>query len=141
MSREKDVAGTQMAAIAEMIMNDVLATSDEAILAEAVEDGLDPAAKASELRSSALARIRQAKRERLTRARESYEKKSQVLTASTRPPLTEIKRRIQRAIQDGVANRLSLAFRNGQTLSDSDWEGLWDDMEEMGILDDGEPRD
>jgi DNA anti-recombination protein RmuC len=141
MSREKDVAGTQMAAIAEMIMNDVLATSDEAILAEAVEDGLDPAAKASELRSSALARIRQAKRERLTRARESYEKKSQVLTASTRPPLTEIKRRIQRAIQDGVANRLSLAFRNGQTLSDSDWEGLWDDMKEMGILDDGEPRD
>jgi len=141
MSREKDVTGTQMAAIAEMIMNDVLATSDEAILAEAVEDGLDPAAKASELRSSALARIRQAKRERLTRARESYEKKSQVLTASTRPPLTEIKRRIQRAIQDGVANRLSLAFRNGQTLSDSDWEGLWDDMEEMGILDDGEPRD
>jgi len=140
MSREKDVTGTQMAAIAEMIMNDVLATSDEAILAEAVEDGLDPAAKASELRSSALARIRQAKRERLTRARESYEKKSQVLTASTRPPLTEIKRRIQRAIQDGVANRLSLAFRNGQTLSDSDWEGLWDDMEEMGILDDGEPR-
>jgi DNA anti-recombination protein RmuC len=141
MSREKDVAGTQMAVIAEMIMNDVLATSDEAILAETVEDGLDPAAKASELRSSALARIRQAKRERLTRARESYEKKSQVLTASTRPPLTEIKRRIQRAIQDGVANRLSLAFRNGQTLSDSDWEGLWDDMEEMGILDDGEPRD
>ena len=141
MSREKAVAGPQMAVISEMIMNDVLATSDEAILAETVDDGLDPAAKASELRSSALARIRQAKRERLTRARESYEKKSQVLTASTRPPLTEIKRRIQRAIQDGVANRLSLAFRNGQTLSDSDWEGLWDDMEEMGILDDGEPRD
>jgi hypothetical protein len=139
MSREKDVAGTQMAAIAEMIMNDVLATSDEAILAEAVEDGLDPAAKASELRSSALARIRQAKRERLTRARESYEKKSQALTASTRPPLTEIKRRIQRAIQGGGANGLSLAFRNGQTLSDSDWEGLWDDMEEMGLLDDGKP--
>lgn len=141
MTDKKVGVGRRMAAIAELAKEDLLLTSDEAILAEAVEDGVDPASKAAELRVSALAKIRLAKRERLARARESYGRAGTVANASkSRPSIEEIKRLVQRVIQNGAANGLAVAFRKGEKLSNSDWEGLWDDMTEMGLIDDGKPR-
>ena len=31
---------------------------------------------------------------------------------------------------------ISLAFRKGQAMSDADWESLWDDMVESGLIGD-----
>lgn len=130
-------AGARMTALERLISEDLLAMSDEELLKEAIEDGVDPAAIAFELRSSALARINQAKRERLAAARRGYEasiKESQI--AKARPSLDEIKLQIQALIRGGASNGLSLAFRKGEAMSDVDWESLWDDMVESGLIGD-----
>lgn len=135
-------AEEQWAALERLMAEDIFSASAEEILAEAREDGIDPAAKASELRNSALAKIRQAKRERLASDRHGYEgAKRTPSQPRARPPVEEIARRIQGLIRSGASNGLSLAFRKGQKLSDSDWEGLWDDMVEKGLIDDGERGD
>lgn len=128
-------AGAKMAAIERLMSEDLFAISDEELLKEAIEDGIDPVAKASELRASALAKINQAKREKLMAARRGYE--SSMKTAPlgrARPTLDEIKRQVQALIQRGTSNGLSLAFRKGQAMSDADWESLWDDMVESGLI-------
>lgn len=130
-------AGARMTALERLISEDLLAMSDEELLKEAIEEGVDPAAIAFELRSSALARINQAKRERLAAARRGYEasiKESQI--AKARPSLDEIKHQIQALIRGGASNGLSLAFRKGEAMSDADWESLWDDMVESGLIGD-----
>ena len=130
-------AGARMTALERLISEDLLAMSDEELLKEAIEDGVDPAAIAFELRSSALVRINQAKRERLAAARRGYEasiKESQI--AKARPSLDEIKLQIQALIRGGASNGLSLAFRKGEAMSDVDWESLWDDMVESGLIGD-----
>lgn len=130
-------AGTQMAAIERLISEDLLAMSDEELLKEAIEEGIDPAAKATALRSSALAKINQAKREKLAEARRGYEASLMESPISkARPALDEIKRQIQALIRGGASNGLSLAFRKGETMSDADWESLWDDMVESGLIGD-----
>jgi hypothetical protein len=130
-------AVAQMAAIERLISEDLLAMSDEELLKEAIEEGIDPAAKASALRSSALAKINQAKREKLAEARRGYEASlRESPTTMARPSLNEIKRQIQDLIRGGASNGLSLAFRKGEAMSDADWESLWDDMVESGLIGD-----
>lgn len=142
MTNKKASASQRMAAMAGLATQDIFLASDEDILAEAVEDGIDPINKAAELRSSALARIRIAKRDRLAKARESYDGRgSTPKAAGPRPSVAEIKKLVQRLIQSGASNDLALAFRKGEKLSDSDWEGLWDDLLEMGLVDDERPSD
>lgn len=128
-------AGAQMAAIERLMSVDLLAITDEDLLKEAIEDGIDPSAKASELRASALAKINLAKREKLAVARRGYEASMKASpTARARPTLDEMKHQIQALIQRAASNGLSLAFRKGQAMSDADWESLWDDMVESGLI-------
>lgn len=130
----------RMKAIECALREDVLAMSDEDIFAEAKEDGIDPAAKAQELRASALAMVNAAKRRRLEAARARLEGEAQGFkTPAKRPPIEEIKRRLQTILQGGGANGLAIAFRNGQQQSEADWETLWDDLVELGLAKPDEP--
>lgn len=140
MKEANGIAAAQMVAIERLIAEDLLATSEEDILKEAIEDGVDPSAKASELRAAALAKINQAKREKLAAARREYDAAKHAAPPKLRPALDEIKRQIQALIQQGTPSGLSLAFRKGQAMSDTDWESLWDDMVESGLIRD-EKRD
>ena len=141
MNRYKDEAGNKMAALTEAIMDDILAASDEQILAEYVEDGVDPAAATARMRSSALVKLREAKRTRLEIARETYLQAANRPAPSSRPPLEEMRRRAMELIRGGAGGNLALAFRNGNELTDADLESLWDDFQELGLLDDGKPND
>jgi len=141
MNRYKDEAGNKMAALTEAIMDDILAASDEQILAEYVEDGVDPAAATARMRSSALVKLREAKRTRLEIARETYLQAANRPAPSSRPPLEEMRRRAMELIRGGAGGNLALAFRNGKELTDADLESLWDDFQELGLLDDGKPND
>ncbi|MBL0208781.1 MAG: hypothetical protein IPP84_12800 [Propionivibrio sp.] len=141
MNRNKDVAGKRMSALAEAVMDDVMATPDDQILAEFAEDGIDPAASAARMRSAALAKLRAAKRARLDKARETYQQATKRAAAPSRPPLEEMRRRAMELIRGGAGGTLALAFRNGQELTDADLESLWDDLRELGLFDDGKPND
>ncbi len=141
MNRDKDVAGMRMAALTEAVMDDVLATPDDQILSESAEDGIDPAATAARMRTTALAKLREAKRARLAKARETYKQAAQRTAPTSRPSLEEMRRRAMELIRGGAGGTLALAFRNGQKLTDADLESLWDDLQELGLLDDGKPND
>jgi hypothetical protein len=141
MNRDKDVAAKRMAALADAVVEDVLAATDEQILAESAEDGIDPAAVATRLRSAALAKLREAKRARLGKARENYQLAVQRPPPASRPSLDEMRRRAMELIRGGAGGNLALAFRNGKELTDADLESLWDDFQELGLLDDGKPND
>jgi len=130
----------RMKAIERAMAEDILTMSDKEILAEAREEGIDPSAKAQELRASALAMVQAAKRRRLEAARARLEGEEKGFkTPAKRPPLEEIKRRFQEILQGGSANGLAIAFRNGQQQSEEDWETLWDDLVELGLAKPDEP--
>lgn len=141
MNRDKDVAGMRMAAIAEAVTDDVMAATDEQILAEAVDEGVEPASVAEQMRSTTLAKLRKIKRSRLEKARTVYQQESKGPPAKVRPSLDEMRNRVMELIRGGAGGDLSLAFRNGKELTNSDLEGLWDDLQELGLLDDDKPND
>jgi len=140
-NHDKDVAGKRMAALAAALTDDVMAAPDEQILVESAEDGVDPAAAAARMRSSALAKLREAKRARLGKARETYQRAAQRPAPASRPSLADVRHRAMELIRGGAGGSLALAFRNGKELTDADLESLWDDFQELGLLDDGKPND
>lgn len=141
MNRDKDVAVRRMAAIAEAVMDDIMEATDEQILAEAAEEGIEPASVAEQMRSTTLARLRKIKRSRLEKARTAYQQEAKRQPIKVRPSLDEMRRRVMELIRGGAGKDLSLAFRKGKELTDSDLESLWDDLHELGLLDDGKPND
>lgn len=141
MNRDKYVAGKRMAAIAEAVMDDIMSATDEQILTEAAEEGAEPASVAERMRLTALAKLRQMKRSRLEKARTAYQQESKRPPAKARPSLDEMRRRAMELIRGGAGGDLSLAFRKGQELTDSDLESLWDDLQELGLLGDDKPND
>jgi len=140
-NHDKDVAGKRMAALAAALTDDVMAAPDEQILVESGEEGVDPAAAAARMRSSALAKLREAKRARLGKARETYQRAAQRPAPASRPSLADVRHRAMELIRGGAGGSLALAFRNGKELTDADLESLWDDFQELGLLDDGKPND
>jgi hypothetical protein len=130
----------RMKAIEIAMAEDANALSDEQIVAEMKEDGIDPNAKAQELRASALSIVRAAKRRKLEAARARLEGVEQGFkTPAKRPSIAEIKRRFQEILRGGSANGLAIAFREGQQQSDADWESLWDDLVDLGLANPDEP--
>lgn len=122
--------------IAEAFKADVDALTDEQVLAEAREDGLDTAKLARDFRSNAMTLIAEAKRQKLALARQRLAESQQNRSARSapRPSLETIKKRIQEVL--GVNPGLAVAFRDGRSISDDDWLTLWDDFVETGAIKD-----
>jgi hypothetical protein len=79
----------------------------------------------------------QARRERLIAARAEYEatiaaRKNRA--ASPRPPMSEMKRRIEEVFTNCGERPVALAFRNGDVQSDNDLISLWDRLCELGLV-------
>jgi inactivated superfamily I helicase len=128
----------KLARISEALAEDVDELSDEQVLQEAREDGIDTARVAAEFRSSALSIINQAKRQRLIQARMALQQSQQSRNAAVRarPTLTVIKSRIQEILT--LKPSLAIAFRDGKEISDDDWLSLWDDLVETGAVKEGD---
>lgn len=125
-------------AIERCLTKDIDNLSDEELLKEASEQGLNPAAIASDMRTSAMDLIATAKRNLLVKTREKMEQEKLSISKKElpRPSLDIIKRRLQELFSQKPD--LAVAFRQGKSLSDSDWDSLWDDLVEIGaIKDDG----
>lgn len=123
---------------AQALSEDVDGLSDEQVLQEAKEDGIDTAKVAAEFRASALSMIAQIKRRRLLQARAALEKSQQSAASAvrTRPTLSIIKARIQEIL--AIKPSLAIAFRDGKEMSDDDWLSLWDDFVETGAVKEGD---
>lgn len=122
--------------IAEAFEADVDALTDEQVLAEAREDGVDTAKQARDFRSNAMTLIAEAKRQKLALARQRLAESQQnrSVRSASRPSLETIKKRIQEVLN--INPGLAVAFRDGRSIADDDWLTLWDDFVETGAIKD-----
>lgn len=132
-------AADKLRALQRELVEEILTMPDDMVLAEAKEDRIDPAEATQELRSRAMTLVTQARKKRLTEARRYFEATTSPRRRTKRPPIDMIKRRVQALF--ATAEDLSLAFRKGERQSDADWESLWDDLLEMGLIHEGDAQD
>ena len=129
----------KLSALQESALEELFALPDEALLQEVLEDGADPKVQADALRASIMETLAKARRERLDQARLRLQS-AQAITkpaTRTRPSIDRMKQLIQDLFTRDSS--LGLAYREGKQQSDADWQSLWDDLVDMGVIqeDDG----
>lgn len=131
MSQEK--ANDPLARMQDAALEDLQRMSDDDILKEAIADGEDLKALASELRHSIAARMAVARRSRLVQARKQLNALDQSGASSrSRPPLHLLKEIVMGALRATPA--AGVAFREGQRQTEADWESLYDDLVDIGTI-------
>lgn len=131
--------------IVERTVDDLWVVSDEELLAEFHESGEDPISAASEVARELEAAVRAAGKVRLQQARSQF---NAVYALRRTPSVTGLSMpEKERILQSFAANdrplqqRLTLAARNGQGMTEAEVDSVLLDLVELGALDnDGKPR-
>lgn len=129
---ERYEAVRKLEALRESMLEDIAAMSDEELLAEMRENGLDPTEIAQKLRMNALALIAKERKQRFIQGCSLLGKNSVGPQIKRRPTLEAMKQRIQEICT--MKPEFALAFRNGEYQSNSDIESLWDNLVELGLI-------
>jgi hypothetical protein len=129
----------QLARLRDELVADVMKTTDEQILEETRLRGIDPAAAAEHVRSLILEAIVKSGKQRMQEARASLQASKQA--RSVQSPVIDIQRarallNIAAANDPELQQRLTLAARNGEGLSDRDIQDLVEDLRALGVLPD-----
>jgi hypothetical protein len=122
--------------LAEFLVEDILNTSDEDILAEFRESGGDPLLHAAEMRAFLEKSPIAANKHRLAAAQSGVSGSRKARRLSGFPAdIAEARRRL-RAVLDrpGALSKLTLAARKESELSDADILSMLDDLQELGLL-------
>lgn len=129
----------KLSRIVDPLVDDLLSLSDEEVLAEAREDGGDPALLAAEVGKELAAAVGAAGRQRLADARKQL---GGVRALRKHPSITGLpaseKDRILRqfaANDSPLQKRLTMAARNGDGLSEEEMDTVLLDLIELGALD------
>lgn len=128
--------------LADALVEDILNTSDEDILAEFQESQGDPERHAADMRALFEKGLIAANKQRLAAAKAGVAANRRTTGAAV-PTSDMAKARARlRAVLDtpGLPHTLTLAARKESELSDSDILGMLDDLRELGVLppEDGE---
>lgn len=131
MTRSK--ARKELAALRQIALDDLDEATDAQVRQEAAEDGEDIGAIAGQMRSAMQEAAAAALRHRLVLAKERMRREAPApRLVRNRPPLEKIKRIILGLPSAGRSPML--AFREGKTQTDGDWESLYDDLVAMGEI-------
>ncbi len=131
--------------LADALVDDLMALSDEELLNEVREGGADPEALASELREKVEARIAAGNKARLAKAREEINA-TRAARASSGVVSLPLARKQQIiglfAANDGqLRQRLTMAARKGEGASEREVDDILRDLLDLGAIDDkGDPR-
>jgi hypothetical protein len=122
--------------LTDFLVEDILDTPDEDILAEAGAEGIDPETDAVRLRALFERTVLELNKGRLRAAKAAVEaKKSASQRKSTLFDIHEARRRLQSILeQKGALPALTLAARKESELSDADVLSMVHDLEELGFL-------
>lgn len=130
--------------LADILVEDVLAASDEEILAEFAETHGDPAQNAIEMRALFEKSVLNANKDRLRSAKAGLAASRVSSSTSKIVSLTNVRERLRRVLASCAPDvKLTLAARNETELSDADVLGMLQDLEELGIVtpdDEGDGR-
>jgi hypothetical protein len=136
MSSIKRTAADKFRALRNAVSDEILSMTDEDILVDARNSGLDPDDIALTMKSKAMNMITNIRKQKLKSIRENLNAAQPKLVKPIATlSLEEKKKKILEFFAKPNTN-YSLAFRNGDRQSESDWESLWDDIVEQGLLDD-----
>lgn len=130
--------------LADVLIEDVLAASDEEILAEFVETHGDPAKNAAEMRALFEKSALKANKSRLHAAKAGLVASRAPKPAANVVSIANVRERLRLALAScppGI--KLTLAARNENELSDADVLGMLQDLEELGVItpdDEGDGR-
>ncbi|WP_275271783.1 hypothetical protein [Limnobacter sp. P1] len=123
----------ELAALRIAAIDDLLAMTDEELRLEALADGVDLEAAASEVGAGMQKAAAAALRHRLALAKGRVQSKASPEMALTMGlPIERIKQIVQSVFQSDAS--LGLAFREGKKQTDEDWRSLYDDLVAMGAI-------
>ena len=123
----------ELAALRIAAIDDLLAMTDEELRLEALADGVDLEAVASEVGVGMQKAAAAALRHRLALAKGRVQSKASPEMALTMGlPIERIKQIVQSVFQSDAS--LGLAFREGKKQTDEDWRSLYDDLVAMGAI-------
>jgi hypothetical protein len=128
--------------LADVLIEDVLAASDEEILAEFAETHGDPAKNSTEMRALFEESLLKANKDRLRAAKAGLAASRAPAAAAKVVSMANVRERLRRALASCPPDvKLTLAARNEDELSDADVLGMLQDLEELGVItpdDDGD---
>jgi hypothetical protein len=140
MTSGKKEASDALDRLAAALVDDVLATSDAEILAEFREDGGDPEQHADEIRALFERSVLASNKSKLQAARAGIARAKASAPSSTPVDMAKARQTLHGVLQMlPEAQRLTLAARKENGLSDADVIGLLEDLRELGVAfpDDG----
>jgi hypothetical protein len=121
--------------LVDVLVEDVLAASDEEILAEFVETHGDPAKNSAEMRALFEKSVLKANKDRLHAAKAGLAASRAAPPASKIVSMENVRERLRRVLASCPPDvKLTLAARNENELSDADVLGMLQDLEELGIV-------
>ena len=131
MKRSK--ARSELTALRDAALEELMATSDAQLRQEALEDGDDIDAIAKEVASSLQEGAAATLRARLAQAKKHHQPKiGERIRTSVLPTMDRIKQVVHQAFQADLA--LGLAYRDGKNQTDADWQTLYEDLVEIGAI-------
>jgi hypothetical protein len=137
MSRNSNDPKVLLKQIAEFMARETEEMSDEELLEELSDVTGSALLHVEKLKRLLEERSATVRRDRLAEARAKYEKA--MMTRQTRvisrPPIAEIKLRVQEVFTNRGEMPLAIAFRNGEYQSDDDLCSLFDQLCELGVID------
>jgi biotin-(acetyl-CoA carboxylase) ligase len=122
----------ELAALRDAALEDLMSLSDEQLLQEAAEEGLDANQLALEMKAQLRNSAAAASRTRLSEAKARMRQPAEISIPRVRLPLEQIKQIIQDAFQNDT--NLGLAFRDGKRQTESDWRSLYEDLIKVGAI-------
>jgi hypothetical protein len=121
--------------LVDVLVEDVLAASDEETLAEFAETHGDPAKNAAEMRALFEKSILKANKQRLRAAQAGLAASRAVTHTSKIVSMDNVRERLRQVVASCPPDaKLTLAARNENELSDADLLGMLQDLEELGIV-------
>jgi hypothetical protein len=121
--------------LVDVLVEDVLAASDDEILAEFAEAHADAAKNAADMRTLFEKSVLKANKESLRAAKAGLAASRAAASASKIVSLEKVRQRLRRLLASCPPDvKLTLAARNESELSDADVLGMLQDLEELGIV-------
>lgn len=130
MSDRPTKGGTELERLHDAMIEDLLSASDEEVLEEAREDGLDPAAVRREVLSlldAAELKVGKAKMAAAKAGAAAFRRTGTVAATD----VTDLR---ASAANDAEARRLTMAARHGSEQSERDLKGIAKDLAELGAV-------
>jgi len=125
--------------LADALVEDMLATSDQEIVAEFIETQGDPSKNAEAMRALFEKSVLKTNKNRLRAAQVGLAADQAAPVNSKIVSMANVRDRLRRALETCPPDvKLTLAARNESELSDADVLGMLQDLEELGIV---EPDD